>query len=286
MRQVFSSARLENVERVADMLREAGIEVRITDGRSYKGARRTTVSYRDTGDTARPAVWIVHSEDATRAREILREAGLIDSTRPGAAKLTVRSEFGDDAARTPAQKRATRIKVALLIGIVIVIAFEFMHAARKPAVAPVAAVAPKAPVAQPATGPFDGRVAATPAALAQAVLQKEIAGVDTPVACIAVDGRDPPAAVLAAVRAPAGVVPVPASQCQRIADEDRGSVHRATGRKATMIDVEHFRPSSPDAGTIEYNAYHHRMWAKYKTLDVRRSGGQWQVARTVKVVAP
>jgi len=283
VRQVFSSARLENVERVAELLREAGIEVRITDGRSYKGARRTTMSYRDTGEATRPAVWIVKSEDATRAREILRDAGLLDSTRPGAAKLTFRSQFGDDATRTPAQKRATRIKAALLIGIVIVIVFEFMHMARQPAVVPAA---PNPAIAQPLTGPFDGRIAATPVALAQAVLQKELAGIDTPVACLAVDGRDAPAEVRNAVRAPAGITLVSASHCLRIADEDRGSLHRASGRKATMIDVEHFRPTSPDTGTIEYNAYHHRMWAKYKTLEVRRVGGAWQVSKTLKVVAP
>jgi hypothetical protein len=283
VRQVFSSARLENVERVAELLRAEGIEVRITDGRSYKGARRTTVSYRDTGEAARPAVWIVQSEDATRAREILREAGLIDSTRPGGAKLTFRSQFGDETTRTPAQKRAMRIKAALIVGIVIVIVFEFMHAPRQPKVAPAA---PAVPLATPATGPFDGRVAATPPALAQAVLQKELTAVDTPVACLAVDRRDVPADVRMSITPPAGVTLVSASHCQRIADEDRGSVHRASGRKATMIDVDHFRPTSPDAGTIEYSAYHHRMWAKYKTLEVRRVGDRWTVTRALKVVAP
>jgi hypothetical protein len=279
MRQVFTSARLENVERVAAMLREAGIEVRITDGRSYKGARRGTVSYRDTGDAPRPAVWIVRSEDAARAREILREAGLMESTRPGTAKLSFRSQFGDATTRTPAQKRATRIKVALLIGIVIVVVFEFMHVARRPAATPAAVVAP--PVAAARSGGTP-----TPAALARAVLQKELAGVDTPVACLAIDGRDAPADVSGALQPPKAVLLVPASDCDRVADEDRGSVHRASGQPATMVDVEHFRPTSADAGTIEYNAYHHRMWAKYKTLEVRRVGGQWQVARTVKVVAP
>jgi hypothetical protein len=280
MRQVFSSARLENVERVAELLRADGIEVRITDGRSYKGARRTTVSYRDSGESTRPAVWIVKSEDAGRAREILREAGLIDSTRPGAAKLTFRSQFGDESTRTPAQKRAMRIKGALLVGIVIVIVFELMHVARQPA------VTPRAPVAAAVTGPFDGRVAATPPALAVAVLQKELAAVDTPVACVAVDRRDASAEVRTALTAPAGVTLVSSSHCERIADEDRGSVHRASGRKATMVDLDHFRPTSPDAGTIEYTAYHHRMWAKYKTLEVKRVGGRWVVARAVKVVAP
>jgi hypothetical protein len=283
VRQVFSSARLENVERVAELLRADGIEVRITDGRSYKGARRTTLSYRDTGDTTRPAVWIVRSEDAGRAREILRDAGLLDSTRPGATKLTFRSQFGDQATRTPAQKRAMRIKAALIVGIVVVIVFEFMHAARQPKVAPAARVALPA---SPAAGPFDGRVAPTPPALAQAVLQKELAAVDTPVACLAVDRRDAPAEVRTALTAPSGVTLVSSSHCERIADEDRGSVHRASGRKATMIDVDHFRPTSPDAGTIEYTAYHHRMWAKYKTLEVKRVGGRWQVTRAIKVVAP
>ncbi|HXH00735.1 MAG TPA: pathogenicity-like protein, partial [Xanthomonadaceae bacterium] len=34
MRQVFSSIRLETVEGVAKLLRDAGIQVRITNGRS------------------------------------------------------------------------------------------------------------------------------------------------------------------------------------------------------------------------------------------------------------
>ena len=81
MRQVFSSLRLENVESVAKLLRDAGIEVRITNGRSYKGAMRSRASYSDQ-DTPKPAVWVVHSEDHIRARDVLRENGLLESTRP------------------------------------------------------------------------------------------------------------------------------------------------------------------------------------------------------------
>ena len=47
MRKVFSSHRLENAEGVAELLRAAGIEVRILNGRSYKGNRRRTFSYSD-----------------------------------------------------------------------------------------------------------------------------------------------------------------------------------------------------------------------------------------------
>lgn len=274
MRQVFSSARLENVERVAAMLRDAGIEVRITDGRSYKGGRRGTISYRDSGDTARPAVWIVHSEDGAKARDILREAGLLESTRPSDAKLTFRSDFGDASTRTPSQRRATRIKFALLAGIVIVVTMAFMRSGRTP------------PVPQQATGPFDGRVAATLVPIAQAVFRHEFAELDTPVACLSVDRRDAPREIRDALRPPAGVTLVPASHCERIADEDTGSVHPPSKKKATFMDVEAFRPTSPDAGTIEFTAYHHRMWARYETLQVNRVNGQWRVTKRIRLVKP
>ena len=52
MRQIFSSPRLENVEAVAKMLSDAGIEVRITDGRTYKGALRGNFRYSDDSSSA------------------------------------------------------------------------------------------------------------------------------------------------------------------------------------------------------------------------------------------
>ena len=105
MRQVFSSLRLENVESVAELLRDAGIEVRITDGRSYKGAMRSRASYSDQ-DAPKPAVWVVHSEDHIRARDVLRENGLLESTRPTDSfqPLSFRQEEAVYT-KSPAQKR-------------------------------------------------------------------------------------------------------------------------------------------------------------------------------------
>lgn len=83
MRQVFSSPRLENVEGVARLLNEQGIETYISQSRSYKGQRRTTFSYAQSNraDTSQwPAVWIVRAEDQPRARQLLREAGLLTAT--------------------------------------------------------------------------------------------------------------------------------------------------------------------------------------------------------------
>lgn len=83
MRQVFSSPRLENVEGVARLLNEQGIETHISQSRSYRGNRRATFSYAESGhaDSSEwPAVWIVRAEDQPRARTLLREAGLLTAT--------------------------------------------------------------------------------------------------------------------------------------------------------------------------------------------------------------
>lgn len=82
MRKIFSSQRVENAEGVAQILRDAGIEVRVTNGRSYQSKRRGQFSYLDTTTaTNLPAVWVVHADDQPRARDILREARLLDTTR-------------------------------------------------------------------------------------------------------------------------------------------------------------------------------------------------------------
>ena len=68
MRQVFSSPRLENVERVAQLLQDEGIAVKVTHRRAYKGGLRGNFSYRDEARTEpMPAVWVVRSEDQPRA---------------------------------------------------------------------------------------------------------------------------------------------------------------------------------------------------------------------------
>lgn len=88
MRSVFSSPRLENVEAVAKMLEDAGIEVKVSNDRSYKGNRRQPFSYREPPDTENiPQVWVIKAEDQHKARAMLREQGLIETTRHGFAAM-------------------------------------------------------------------------------------------------------------------------------------------------------------------------------------------------------
>lgn len=119
MRQIFTSPRLENVEGVARLLNEHGIETYISSGRGYQGSRRSRYSYsalaRGQGGP-QAAVWIVHSEDQTRARQILRDAKLIESSRP----TYVPEAYAGPAEAAPAGRRANwplRIRL-ILLGIV------------------------------------------------------------------------------------------------------------------------------------------------------------------------
>lgn len=214
MRQVFSSPRMENVERVAQLLREAGIETRITHGRSYKGGLHGEFSYRDhTRTEPVPAVWVVLSEDQPAARDMLRAAGLLDSTRgeTGYTLPAFRTEL-PVTADDPARKRSFRLKVGLLLVIAMVIALMFVSL-RKPQEATT-----KGPVARSAPIPaLPQGDAPTPDALAVAVLAGELPLRANQAVCLAVDGHDPSPSLLTLLPPSPGKV-LPASQCGQRAD--------------------------------------------------------------------
>ncbi|KQH72988.1 pathogenicity [Xylella fastidiosa subsp. sandyi] len=82
MRAIFTSQRVETVEGVAALLNEADIQVKISHQRSYHSKRNGQFSYLDTKNKDQhPTVWIIHANDQPRARDILRKARLLDTTR-------------------------------------------------------------------------------------------------------------------------------------------------------------------------------------------------------------
>nr|WP_295376184.1 pathogenicity-like protein [Pseudoxanthomonas sp.] len=152
MRQIFTSQRLETVEGVAKLLREAGIEVHISNERSYRGKRGSQFRYTEPVPKGlQPAVWVRHPEDQPRARQILREAGLLETTRPGAgpAPLTFTSTQDDPPRRN---SWAWRIRLILLGLIAVAAVFTVLrHRAPRPATpAPAPVTAPTTPAPAPA----------------------------------------------------------------------------------------------------------------------------------------
>ena len=115
MRQMYTSPRLSNVEGVAKLLDEHGIENRITQGRTYKGVSRREFSFRETEKSKdeQPAVWVLKSDDYTRARELLHEAGLIEVNAARESYLPEDLQF-KDASKPSSAQRIFRIKLVLL----------------------------------------------------------------------------------------------------------------------------------------------------------------------------
>lgn len=262
MRQVFTSPRIENVEGVAAMLRAAGIETRITNGRSWRGAIRGNFSYRD-DERARqgpqPAVWIVNAEDQPRARELLRDAGLLDSTRtPQDSFLspTMHAREGGD----PSRKRALRLKLGLLLVIAIALAlalyaFRKSHPPTAPAAAPATHVQPAAPALH---------AVAMPEALAETLLRAELAAHDGG-ACVSIDHADVPAAMLARLQASAP-------------DTTQAS---ACANERLRLDAMDYRTDGSGVGEVRLRITTADGRAQTRTLEVERVRDDWRVLRVL-----
>ena len=114
MRQVYSSPRVENVDRVVALLEEAGITTRVVNRDKLNRDRFQRFSYQDAGDRRGwPAVQVVSAEDMPKARELLRAAGLMGSTRPDVEPAVPRWE----APGNSPDNMAKRMRRAAMIGV-------------------------------------------------------------------------------------------------------------------------------------------------------------------------
>lgn len=286
MRQVFTSPRLENVERVAALLQEHGVVTRITNGRTFKGSLRGNFSYRESANkNPPPAVWVVRSEDQPKARELLRGAGLLDSGRSPTSYLSTDLLHGPRAdANDPAKRRMFRIKAGLLISITIAVSlglFTWLKSTSKtPAPASTAsAPAPQAAAAEtimmPTTDAPQGTyVIAVPSALAAMLVTAELRAREGVDVCLSVDGADASETVLAQFQA---------SDRARI--RSQSACAAADAASALSIDVREYRTDGSGSGTVRLEiakAGGGQAQAESRTLEVRRDDLAWEVKRVVR----
>lgn len=127
MRMMFSSARLENVEHVRDLFAEAGIVTKIIGGRSYKTYSRRGFTYNERQaalNEPQPQLWVLHADDYRRAREILLENGLLDTTPESYVPESYRQ------VRQTAPAPANRLNKARMALLVVVIALMVIQGIR------------------------------------------------------------------------------------------------------------------------------------------------------------
>lgn len=270
MRQVYTSPRLENVEAVAKLLHEHGIETRIVNGRSYRGGIRGDFSYRqrpERGDE--PSVWVVRSEDRPRARDLLRAEGLIEDQRQRDSYLPelTFAKAQDAPKRRFGLRSLLLLAAALAIGLA-VFGRRAPEAERAPADA-VAATA-GASAASAATAEDGTYLLATPTALAALLIDAELQAQGAPLACLSVDGKDPALKVLEQLENPAGVRLRPISACAAAAGE--GTVRIAVGE---------YRTDGSGKGTVRLEigdtGADGAQRVDARTLEVQRVELEWQV---------
>ena len=269
MRFVYSNVRLETAEGVAELLRQNGIETLMRNGRSYKGNRRSNFSYRREYETA-AEVWVVHNDDQVKARQILREAKLIDTTRDRPIYLTELDER-EKKARS-ARRKGLWIRVTILGALMLAMAFFGLQKY-------MAMNAPPPPLA----GPFDNKARAIPAPIAVVGLQQGIDQAVMPVLCLSFDGQVAPQDLLQRLEGNGKKI-LAMNHCSRDNDPEVGT-RSSNGELAEMIDVTNFKPKSPTTGTIDVNTFHHSQWAHYRTYEVQLINGKWVVGKMTRHVA-
>lgn len=116
MRQVFSSPRLDSIDQLEALLNAEGIQTHVSNRDILGRDRLRRFSYaKPAAESSWPALWIVHAEDLPRAREMLRAAGLMNSTRPDVASQYQLLPRPAAAAPTLAGSLRRALLVAVLI---------------------------------------------------------------------------------------------------------------------------------------------------------------------------
>ena len=78
MRVIYSTPRLENAERVAKLLEEAGVPTRLLFGPHHRRPSWKGANYRQAQDPGNwPRVMVLNNGDLPKARSTLRELGLM-----------------------------------------------------------------------------------------------------------------------------------------------------------------------------------------------------------------
>lgn len=122
MRRIYSSPRIENIERLVAVMAEHGIATRVTNRRAYDRKSYKRFSYARPGHSDDwPAVWVKFANDHTRARKLMRDIGIEPVTRYADELAAHRARKAGGGRRGPTQV-AARVRTAVLVAVCIALA--------------------------------------------------------------------------------------------------------------------------------------------------------------------
>jgi len=127
MRQLYTSPRQENIDRVFALLKEQGIECTIENRSNYKRQTYQRFSYtqRQENRDNWAQVWVTRADDYTRARALLKELGIEPVIRHG-EELALARNPTPDMQRQSTASRVRRIVMLAVAGAFVVLMLRYM----------------------------------------------------------------------------------------------------------------------------------------------------------------
>jgi hypothetical protein len=127
MRQLYTSPRQDNIDRVAAMLTEQGIECTIENRSNYRRQtyQRFSYSQRNEERDSWAQVWVTRADDYTRARALLKELGIEPVVRHG-EELALARNPTPEMKRQGTASRIRRIVMLAVAGAFVVLMLRYM----------------------------------------------------------------------------------------------------------------------------------------------------------------
>lgn len=125
MRQIYTSPRQDNIDRVVALLTEQGIETTVTNRSSWNRPtyQRFSYSQRNNDRDAWPQVWVKSADDFPKARGLLKDIGIEPVVR---FQEELRMHRQPDY-RPSAQRTASRVRLmvlAIVAGVMLVVVLK------------------------------------------------------------------------------------------------------------------------------------------------------------------
>ncbi|WP_201315061.1 DUF2007 domain-containing protein [Dyella sp. EPa41] len=127
MRQLYTSPRQDNIDRVAALLTEQGIECTIENRSNYNrpSYQRFSYSQRNENRDNWAQVWVTRADDYTRARALLKELGIEPVVRHG-EELALARNPTPEGRRQSVATRIRRIVMLAVAGAFVVLMLRYM----------------------------------------------------------------------------------------------------------------------------------------------------------------
>lgn len=128
MRQIYTSQRQENIDRVVALMTDHAIETSVTNLSNWNRPSYNRFSYTERNESRDtwPQVWISRADDYTRARELLIELGIEPVIRH-AEELAEARNPSSTVQRRNTVARVRRIVLLAVVGAFAMVVLRYLH---------------------------------------------------------------------------------------------------------------------------------------------------------------